>query len=760
MAKFRRKVKGQSKGKRWAKGESSSSNPQTHKHRDLAKSRNIHMNKGLTPSGNSGLTCEALKTHDYLHSENDLLKKKFIEEDDEEATTQYSYSSVSTFASDWSGCSNMSFNRLFNIFQSDSALHKEMLAVLAAAREVIVEHGGTETSTEYFCTLMTTLEEVYKIKEEFKITAVLALLNMGIKRVPDGVLKTQFTNVSQKLLTILKDYVVSDNNIIMKNIFSILAYILKVQEAANWNHHTFQIFNALLDPFCIHSKPKWRKGAQHAVIYIVKMGAFKEINPNLIAVEVAKFCEKTLAFCMGKSDDNTVLVSSLQSGQTTILHTLGLMKEIISCFPKKYIKSSCEIILKLMTLNYPIVNSCGMQVLHSLFSGQTAVVPALLNGQIIAALYDFQPAPSDTQPIQAWLAVMQQAHVHLADVDLAMACSALPKMFAIATQLWLSDKPEVLTSATHAVEILLKDAIAPACASKDLVEQHKSKLSKIFNSIESCLSYQYHNVWHQVLHVIGTMFEAGGIHCTDLFLGTLKTLSELRDSYKFSYNNELEYAVGAAVRSLGPESVLNVITLKKENGDLNIDRSWLLPVLKENIKYSSLDFFLKNILSLAMFSQRRSIQLAELNDGIGSHSAELLYLQLWNLLPCFCNHPSDIKENFKNIAKILGTAITENKDLRLPVMASLRKLITFAKSNENKDDLNELARFDKNYLPILFNIYTSKSIGTDEEGQRLAALETIKLYLTIAKPELTEQLFTHAIGTLGAASGRPRGSFH
>lgn len=66
-------------------------------------------------------------------------------------------------------------------------------------------------------------------------------------------------------------------------------------------------------------------------------------------------------------------------------------------------------------------------------------------------------------------------------------------------------------------------------------------------------------------------------------------------------------------------------------------------------------------------------------------------------------------------------------------MASLRKLIAVSSEVGNEDDLAEIARFDKNYLPVLFNLYTSKAIGTEEEGQRLAALETIKvgqLFLT------------------------------
>lgn len=90
-----------------------------------------------------------------------------------------------------------------------------------------------------------------------------------------------------------------------------------------------------------------------------------------------------------------------------------------------------------------------------------------------------------------------------------------------------------------------------------------------------------------------------------------------------------------------------ILLKQKPNGDLNIERSWLLPVLKENIKCATLGYFVKGILPLAMYCHRRSTELAETNDGIGAHSSELLYLQLWNLLPCFCSHPTDIKENFK-----------------------------------------------------------------------------------------------------------------
>lgn len=87
--------------------------------------------------------------------------------------------------------------------------------------------------------------------------------------------------------------------------------------------------------------------------------------------------------------------------------------------------------------------------------------------------------------------------------------TVLPKAFSTITQLWLSQKLEVTTAATHALELLLKDAVAPACVTAQAVEQHHSKLSKCFNLLEQGLSYQYHNVWNQVLHILKVMFEVG-----------------------------------------------------------------------------------------------------------------------------------------------------------------------------------------------------------------------------------------------------------
>lgn len=90
-----------------------------------------------------------------------------------------------------------------------------------------------------------------------QITAVLHLLNMGIKTVSESVLRAGFNDVSFKLIRLLSDFSTAGNNSIVKAILGILAVILRAQELAVWNDSTTrQIFNAILNPFCIHSKPK------------------------------------------------------------------------------------------------------------------------------------------------------------------------------------------------------------------------------------------------------------------------------------------------------------------------------------------------------------------------------------------------------------------------------------------------------------------------------------------------------------------------
>lgn len=76
------------------------------------------------------------------------------------------------------------------------------------------------------------------------------------------------------------------------------------------------------------------------------------------------------------------------------------------------------------------------------------------------------------------------------------------------TQLWLSQKAEIVMGATHALEVLFRDAISQICANQNVLQATvDTKLAKCIQSVELGLGYQYNHAWPQVLHVTSVMFE-------------------------------------------------------------------------------------------------------------------------------------------------------------------------------------------------------------------------------------------------------------
>lgn len=714
MAKFRKRVN--TKGNRWKKGQSSSSNPSTQKYREAAQSRFFG-----PIEGESNLTQDALQKH------NAFIGGEIEETNDEELESFGSKTckTFDTFASDWSCVSNQSFCSLIRKFRSDSDMHKNMLAVLAAITEIIKEKGGSESSTEYFAALMTSLNSTEN--DDDSTAAILNLLSMCIKSTPQSVLQIKFSDASSILINLLAQYSQSEKVPIIRALLGCLSVLLRAQEAAVWNApSTFQILDSILT-FITFSKPKIRKAAQYGITVIVRDS---KITPNALS-HIANHCIR--------------LTESVTTGAiTTTLHVLTLMKEIMHKFPRNELKESCETVLKVMTMKNILLSSCGMQALHGMLVNQPSsnCLPAHRNARLISALYNYQPPSDDTQPMQAWLVTMQQAYINLARIDLSLCMANVVKLFRQLTELYHGQRADIMTAVTYCLQAVMTECVAPAASVKPKFNQ---PIAEIANILEELLTQKIGTALPHVLHLLSAFFKECGEHCSQMLTPCLKSVAELRDDTEFTCKNELENTVGSAIRAMGPQIVIDTVPFKITPGDRQFKRSWLLPVLKDNIKNSTLKCFIDRFLPIAAVCRNEGDRLKKLNDQIGAVSYDLLQSQIWSLLPSFSAHPSDISTSFGSFAKTLGGLLNSRKDLRLIILASLRKLITHSLETDNKEDILTMSKFSKNYLPLLFNIYTTKVTGSDEEGARLASLETIKIYLKISEKELTKELFDKAL---------------
>ncbi|XP_029101712.1 RRP12-like protein [Monodon monoceros] len=715
--------------KRWKKGHSSDSNPAISRHRQAARSRFFSR-----PSGKSDLTADAVKLHNELQSGSLRLGKSEAPEtamEEEEVAPALTEKSSGTFLSGLSDCTNVTFSKVQRFWESSSAAHKEICAVLAAVTEVIRSQGGKETETEYFAALMTTMEAVESTES---LAAVAYLLNLVLKRVPSPVLIKKFSDTSKAFMDIMSAQASSGSTSALRWVLSCLATLLRKQDLEAWSYPvTLQVYHGLLS-FTVHPKPKIRKAAQHGVCSVLKGSEFmfgeKAPAHHPAAMSTAKFCIQEIEKSGGSKE------------ATTTLHMLTLLRDLLPCFPDGLVKSCSETLLRVMTLSHVLVTACAMQAFHSLFHAKPSpgTLPAELNAQIITALYDYVPSENDLQPLLAWLKVMEKAHINLVRLHRDLGLGHLPRLFGTATTCLLSPHSQVVTAATQCLQEILKECVAPHMADIGSVTSSASGpaqyVAKMFRAVEEGLTYRFHASWSSVLQLLCVFFEACGRQAHPVMRKCLQSLCDLRLSPYSPHMAALDRAVGAAVASMGPEVVLEAVPLEIDGSEETLDfpRSWLLPVIRDHVRETRLGFFTAYFLPLATTLKRKAMDLAQAGSTVESKIYDTLQWQIWTLLPGFCTRPTDVATAFKGLARTLGTAISERPDLRVTVCQALRTLIT--KGCEAEADRAEVSRFAKNFLPILFNLYGQPVAAGDTPAPRRAVLETIKTYLTITEPQL------------------------
>lgn len=99
--------------------------------------------------------------------------------------------------------------------------------------------------------------ETLKASElENSLVATLTLLSMGIKSVPQAVLRKQFSDSSTIFIDILEKNAQSENGALLRSAIGCLSVLLRAQEYAVWgDSSTMKVFDCVL-AFALHSKPK------------------------------------------------------------------------------------------------------------------------------------------------------------------------------------------------------------------------------------------------------------------------------------------------------------------------------------------------------------------------------------------------------------------------------------------------------------------------------------------------------------------------
>ena len=750
------KLKSGSKNKlkRWAKGGSSSSNPASVKFRE--KARSSFFQKKTTDKANKTLTASALRQHNELTGTN-IGKNSEVSMDIDSKNDSNSVETFGTFLSGVSDCTNVTFRKIQKYWERNSAQHKEVCAVLAAITEVIREQKAEESDTAYFAALVTALSNVEQAESA---AAISYLLSMTVKNVPVQVLQAKFGEVSKLLCGVLGQISARKKKAapaaFMRSVFLILATLLRHQDISVWeDSSTMTVFRSILIHIN-HAKPKVRKAAQDAICIILHGSDFMQ-SGNIVhpaASATAEDCISHLETLSGTSSS------------TSMCHVLALLGRIFSCFTQTTLKKTCETVLRVMVLGDAVVKIACLKTLKGIFTSHQAALSPELNGQIINALYDYYPNASDVLGSPTWLTLMEKAVVNLTTLfasdnkAVLLSLNHIPKLFASCFKLLLSSYGTVQKASASTAQNLLKDGLINFWKLDHKIDppDETKFVSAIFRILEDALKYKYHAVWNMVFQIVETAFHCIVRPCHfSLVSSIVESLVNLRDSPNFLFRDELDSAAGSMVVALGPRLFLEAVPLQIDGSESDLSdfpRSWFLPLLKRYVRKAELAFFSDYFLPLASKFRQRAEELESSKRNVEASAYKTLQMQCWDLLPVFCKQATDFATALPKIARLLGRALSDHKDLQQLVMLALRNVISSVKKTGESQAV--IAQYAKNFLPILFNIYTdpkhTKGISLDEDermpdsnkaksAERLASLETVRIFLSITPPELIQNYF-------------------
>ena len=174
----------------------------------------------------------------------------------------------------------------------------------------------------------------------------------------------------------------------------------------------------------------------------------------------------------------------------------------------------------------------------------------------------------------------------------------ISKLFEICVnECLLSVYKRVQIKATNVLKTVIKTILKPQVESL----RNTPLLKQLFQIVEHGLTYAYTLSWNYVLHLLGDMFELMGKDSFEFCRNCLASLAGLRSTKDFSFLAELDSAVGKAIHVFGPEKVLSIIPLNLTGTikDVQLEQSWLLPLLRDNISHTELSHFVSYFLPVA-----------------------------------------------------------------------------------------------------------------------------------------------------------------
>ncbi|RQM16062.1 hypothetical protein DD237_002363 [Peronospora effusa] len=655
--------------------------------------------------------------------------------------------------------------------------------VLGAITDVIYERRSNAdrsvpiSPTEYFAALMTALDAASDSHRQ----EVAQLLSMVLPEVPDAVLRGKFTAVAKCLTTVLQE--AGDDAMLLRSASACLALVLLAQEPSTntWARPELLRSFHLLLTLAMDTRPKVRKVGHKWTMDVLELHAAK--GCDALSTHIASFAENVFATAGkdGKDDQRLVLL-------------VAFLKMALPLLQRKVVASLVAALAAFLDASSKTLRLVTYEALDALSAAPESQLTADTLRKVVAAVLDAQSSGSlEAQggPVAIYaVRVPSQALVRLAAVNAEAARELLPRVVCAVCSHIATNNDRVQRQAARSLLNVLKATISPEVLE---TEGTFEDIARVLASLQSLTSLRFQGAWNHVFPLIAELFRFYGSASRPALEPILVTCCELHEAADQlpqqqqggksaqALSELFALAAGAAVEALGPRAFLEIVPIDHPTEIVSEQRAWLLSVFRDALRSAQhggeLGFFADVVLPMA-----RACEAGAREPSVTPLQAKKLQtraIQLWALFPSVCARAMDVDTHFKKIAKILASAMADQRypELRLAVCQGLQALVKRTRAlqksvarryhletkddevedaeEEGDDDENDeeqvdeaklardraaLAKFSGRYVPLLLSFVEELDPEKDTERAQVL-LDTLEGFASLAEAKLIGTTF-------------------
>lgn len=655
---------------------------------------------------------------------------------------------------------------------------KHLAIILSAVEENIEEQKNDKTPVAYFISFLSLLDQCIsedKIIDNNLAATTAYFLDIIFPFTPKPLLKSKFNQILVKLAQPLT--LENAEAPLMRSTIGALESLLLAQDNSSWNSKgqitPKRAFLALLET-SFDPRPKVRRRAQEAVNKILSNPPTSP-SPTHVAAPLA--AEASL-------NQLTTLLNEYKASKknkeinSQIIHVLQLITMITSSnsWPVGKIEELCDILLEISKTSDQFLVSSAFKAFEGLFQSMNDIIDIEKFTKVLDIIFDLKPSINDTHLAASWLAVVAKSLESFSKLSPETCISKIPTILPIVSQFLSSDSKDIYTSSSQCLIAIVSQTIPdkfllqPSSTNGitgeiyELVDETITFISELIE--KELFSIKYQHATKEILEfTTATILKLRNRSNPD-FLDILQIVGNWRtdETDNFPHNKEAEDLIAACVSSMGPEVVLNSLPLNLTGNGTGPGRAWLLPILRDNVRFAELEFYKSNILPNVEFFTKK-IEESTNKESMNNKIFQTIIDQIWSLLPHFCDLPKDLTLSFdESFATKLSDLMFANVELRVPICHAWRLLVEsnvaykdgaldddlliqqeFPKSEAEKN-VQYLGSIASNILTVLFNVFTYTM--ADSRG---FVLETIETYLNIVPKEELASTFDKVCGLLKQA---------